>query len=85
MSVTHVAGPVIGINGRGIQRCMVCGEKLGDTLNQMAPVNPDGSAPVMLSWRAGALVSFDGNRQSDEGLFEAAEGLPDDFCLALVE
>lgn len=31
MAVTHIAGFVISIDGRSIQRCALCGAKLGDT------------------------------------------------------
>jgi hypothetical protein len=87
MSVTHLAGPVVGFqNGkRAIQRCAVCGHKLLDNLRMMAPVGPDGEPPVFPTWREGCLVEIDGNRQSDVGDFVEVERLPDDFCLALVE
>jgi hypothetical protein len=85
MSVTHMAGPVVGVAGRGVQRCAVCGEKLLDSKNAMAPVGPNGERPEFPFWREGALVECDGNRSSDAGDFMTAEHLPDDFCLSLVE
>lgn len=87
MSVTHVAGPTIAYNGRAVQRCMVCGEKLCDNLRQMSPVLPDGSPPEFLHWAEGHLVQIDGNRQTDIGEYGNANPapLPDDSCWALVE
>lgn len=37
-TVTHIAGPVMNIDGRAIQRCAVCGEKLIDSRGMMGPV-----------------------------------------------
>ncbi len=84
MSVTHAAGPVVGIKGRIIQRCPVCGEKLCDSLNTAMPLNPDGSIPEFPTWAEGALVEIDGNRSSLVGEFLTME-LPVNFCLVLVE
>lgn len=84
-SVTHVAGPVAVIEGRQIQRCVVCGDKLCDSRGAMMPVNPDGSAPTFPTWEQGALVQCEGSRQSVVGSFFDEGPLPDDFCLVLVE
>lgn len=88
MSVTHVAGPVVTIGSRVIQRCAVCGEKLADNKNTAAPVNPDGSPPEFPTWPERSLVQIEaGNptRYSLAGDFMQADKLPEDFCLALVE
>jgi len=86
---THLAGTPIWINGRVIQRCLICGEKLCDSLNTMSPVEADGSAPVFPTWAVGAWVEFDRNRASlvaeTERPFFAAEDLPEGCCLDLVE
>lgn len=85
MSVTHVAGPEIGIAGRGIQRCMWCGAKMCDSLGAMTPTNPDGSPPIFLFFGKGRLIQTDGNRMLDIGDFMEVKKLPADFCLDLVE
>lgn len=82
-SATHLAGPVVVINGRIIQRCAVCGEKLRDNLGEQAPMKPDGSPPEFHAWEEAALVQVAGNRASRIGSLN--DDLPDDFCLALVE
>lgn len=84
MSVTHIAGPVIVLGGRLIQRCVVCGEKLADSKNTAMAALEDGTVPSFPTWRQAAFVQFDENRQSETGVFTHAP-IPDDFCLALVE
>lgn len=87
-TVTHMAGPPVGIGGRVIQRCLVCGEKLLDSLNTAAPLNPDGTPPVFPTWDEGALVRIEpGNpaRHSVVGSFMTTIPLPADFCWELVE
>lgn len=83
-SVTHLAGPVVTIRGRAIQRCVVCGEKLCDSLNTAAPLESDGSEPIFPTWQEQAFVQMEGNRTSQVGNLRHTP-LPDDFCLALVE
>lgn len=85
MSVTHVAGPAVEIRGRVVQRCMWCGEKLCDSLNASAPLNPDGTPPVFPIWKTGNLVEHDGARHTDAGPFEGPAPLPENFCLDMVE
>lgn len=87
-TVTHVAGPVVAIGNRAVQRCALCGEKLLDNLNQAAPMNPDGTPPKFCTWEQAALVQFtvDTNprRELLVGDFRK-DILPADFCLRLVE
>lgn len=85
MSVTHVAGPFIGLSStnRAIQRCLICGEKLIDTKNQASPNGEPSSF-----WRAGALIKVEGSQpacSSDIGDFLTDSELPDDLCISLVE
>lgn len=87
-TVTHMAGASVGVAGRVIQRCLVCGEKLCDNKGTAAPVNPDGSPPVFPTFAQGALVQVEpGNptRFSVVGEFVSPDPLPDDFCWELVE
>lgn len=89
MSVTHVAGPYVGVRGRGIQRCLWCGEKLVDTKGQAAPVPPGGEPPEALFFPLLGLVRVEGEnptRSSVVGEFDnECTPLPDDFCFDLVE
>ena len=78
--VTHLAGVFVGLAGRVIQRCAVCGYKLVDNKNT---ASPDGSA--MPTWTDGALVEIDGNRSSMVGMYEDPAPLPASFCINLVE
>lgn len=85
-SVTHVAGPLVAVKGRIVQRCPVCGEKLSDNRDSksFASVHA-GPAPEFAAWTEGALVQFQGARQSVVGDFFQEGPLPNDFCLELVE
>ncbi len=90
MSTTHVAGPVVSIGDRIIQRCAICGDKLVDNINKACVARP-GDHPIDIGvWREGCLVQVvdlgDGcERAVDTGDFGITELLPGDFCLALVE
>lgn len=87
MSVTHIAGPVIEIGRRKIQRCSVCGEKLCDNLphlqGRVHAVSTSGD-PGFLSWEAGRLVRVDGVSQY---MLNHVDGdpLPSDSCISLME
>lgn len=72
MSVTHIAGIVVKVNDRIIQRCALCGEKLIDTAyNNTAIV-----------WKEHSFVNLDGNQMT---VTEPTLELPEDNCLPLVE
>lgn len=77
MSVSHIAGLIVKIDGRVIQRCAVCGEKLIDSLNS---ASCDGSP--MPVWQENRFVQVDGNYWS---LLPESNELPVDHCLPLVE
>ena len=84
MSVTHLAGPGVVIHKRGIQRCLICGEKLRDTIGCMVPV---GSQPLS-PWPEGAYVRIVSGSPTTEYVLPGArfpENLPDDLCIELVE
>jgi hypothetical protein len=89
MSVTHIAGPVcvLDVAGvkRGIQRCVVCGEKLSDTRGQMGLVSADGLPPQAVFWKERHYVEIDGNRQSSGADFADPGDPPEDLCIELVE
>lgn len=87
-SVTHVAGPVIKVYNRLIQRCPICGEKLIDNYGFIPKKKSDGTKTKIQTWREGALVRY---RTSElvpslvGDFWDEQQKLPKDFCLALVE
>lgn len=87
--IVHLAGNAVCLDGRIIQRCLICGEKLADNLNCAMPVEPDGSDPVFPTWGTGAWVEIDGNRSSKVGESENpemwGEQIPENSCVSLVE
>ena len=85
MSVTHVAGPVVKLRTRVVQRCALCGEKLFDNAALVTPVRPDGSPADCGVWQERCLVHCDTGRMVAGEDFVASKDLPGDFCLALVE
>lgn len=86
MSVTHLAGPVVGYKGRSIQRCALCGEKLRDSKGEAAPMNEDGTIPEYPMWTVSNLIRFmDDGFEVDLGEYATSPAEPDDFCIALVE
>ena len=95
MSVTHIAGPVVTIGCRRIQRCSVCGEKMCDNLpylqGRMAfpePQESEGLCPsgldTMSTWEPAELVRFEGDAQYAI-LHIDGESVPEDCCIDLVE
>ncbi len=75
-TTTHVAGPAVEIRRRKIQRCAVCGAKLGDSADK----------DLQAFWSEGELVreSYSFLRSvADE--YISSKKVPADFCLALVE
>lgn len=84
-TVTHIAGLVMVMPGRLIQRCALCGEKLCDSKDGTVALNEDGTASGYPRWDTGRHVRITfGNPQQSELLAESDQ-LPPDSCLALVE
>lgn len=85
-TVTHISGLAITINGRIIQRCAVCGEKLCDSKGSAAPVNEDGSVPSYPIWEENRLIRVSvGCNPTRYGLLPKDQHLPKDSCIDLVE
>ena len=76
-TATHVAGPVVKIDKRCIQRCCVCGEKLADSND------PD----LFVFWQEGEMLQTQEGKQFPNrvGSFLNISQTPDDFCIDLVE
>ncbi len=86
MSVTHLAGPLVGFRklDRVIQRCCWCGDKLMDYKPSETPVADNGDPPA---FTCGHLIQVRGKNPEhfrDIGPFVSTE-VPDDFCYQLVE
>jgi hypothetical protein len=84
MSVTHIAGLIVTVNGRLIQRCAVCGEKLVDG-SWHCPYNItltscEGHKIGVSSIPPGSIVSID-----DGTVTIGDQYSRDDNCLPLVE
>lgn len=83
MIVIHMAGPVMLIQGRIIQRCAICGTKLVDNAGMEMPLNPDGTYPAVCVWPIKRLIEQEDNRFS---VLPETNETPDDLCLySLVE
>lgn len=84
-SVTHIAAPHVIANGRTIQRCALCGEKLVDDKGAAMPLRPDGSPDSVGTWEAFRLVRVTAGNPQHWELLDESDRLPEDSCLALVE
>ena len=85
VSTTHIAGPAITACGRVVQRCSLCGEKLCDSKNVMAPTGPNGEPPTFPTWEQGRLVRVTRGNPTAWHLLPDTDKLPDDSCIDLVE
>lgn len=83
-TTTHVAGPIIKVGERLIQRCLVCGEKLADNVD--AARMPSGRTDEASFWDEGQLVkAAHGDLGGMNRQFIMLRKLPRDFCIELVE
>ena len=87
MKTLHLAGNVVYIKGRAIQRCLICGYKLIDSKNCAMPVDEDGTVPEFPTWEVGSLVEVEGNRSSfvEQTEFPIFEIVIEGLCIDLVE
>jgi hypothetical protein len=91
-TITHIAAPWISINGRLIQRCGVCGEKLIDSKNKTIAIpkgmkGDEGPEKLIGTWQPGALVRATVDQNPTQfTLLHADEGFyPEDGCIESVE
>lgn len=76
-TVTHITGPRVKINGRVIQRCLICGEKLKDSKGL---ADPD----TLVTWESGIFVRT--KHGKTRAMSQDIDGpYPKDGCEALVE
>lgn len=85
-STSHLAGAAITVEGRLIQRCAICGDKLIDSKNCFIAATTREN-DTFSSWKPGMFVRVTtGNPQQWELLEDSGDGkLPDDSCIDLVE
>lgn len=85
-TVTHLPTTPVFIEGRVIQRCAVCGEKLYDSLQQEGRyILSSEDAAGLPTYTVGACVRFrDGEVVEAFGVPPNSD-MPEDFCIALVE
>lgn len=85
-TVSHLAGPWVEFDGRLIQRCLVCGEKLADSKNVAMMLNPDGTTPPAPRFATGHFIQFTVGQNPRRALdLGDSEKFPEDSCIALVE
>ena len=83
-TLSHLAGPDVVVEGRVIQRCLICGAKLADSDGVMQPIKP-GEEPQFPVWPAGQFVRVATGNPTHYSLVAAAETeLPDDACTAFI-
>ena len=89
-TTTHIAGPLVRFRDidRAIQRCAVCGEKLEDIRPSCTAVLSTRGDSSLPQFPQAHLVRVSGDEACKRfEVLGGAEvvGLPDDFCLRLVE
>lgn len=80
-TMTHIAAPHVNMDGRIIQRCIVCGAKLCDSNGVAMPLNKDGTLPTFPTWEAFALVQVEVGNPTRYSLLPQSDIIPADTCL----
>jgi len=85
-TLSHLAGPTIILNGRVVQRCVICGAKLCDSLNCAMPLEPDGSDPEFPTWPKGEWVQVTTGIPGviNWTLLGDLEKIPEDSCIEFI-
>ena len=78
-TATHVAGPIVSVQNRVIQRCCVCGEKLADNEDRAEEMRDFWSDGELVRIKDGVMYSVGRESQTIK------KRLPSDFCIGLVE
>ena len=79
-TLTHIAGPRLTIDGRVIQRCMLCGAKLCDSAGSMS-ISTDGRQPEFPTWPVDALVQVEVGNPTRYSVLPESDLLPKDSCI----
>lgn len=86
VTVTHLTGGVVWANGRKIQRCQICGEKLCDSLSVTDWLPSDAPEIEFPTWEPDRLLRHTvRGRVYQWAYLPEGNDLPDDSCIALVE
>lgn len=86
-AITHLAGNQIVVGNYAVQRCLLCGDLLGEyRTDMMMGICSDGSPPTIPMLSTGGLYEVDGNRtslvsQTETPVFDSDLDLPDNCCL----
>lgn len=86
-TVTHFIGPPVAMDGRLIQRCAICGEKLLDIFMPKSGDGANGKVAYVSVWPVGEYLHYSGVDGEDPSLMAKISGheLPADCCISLVE
>lgn len=80
-TVAHLAGPEITVDGRVLQRCLICGAKLCDSLGYAAPLNADGSVHEYPTFPKGRFVNVSVTGSvTGFTVLDDTDKLPDNWC-----
>ena len=91
MAFSHLAGVVVQVCDRVIQRCSICGAVLADSKNTAAPLNEDGSIPEFPTWEVGRFVRVTPGNPTSYVLLDVVTNpngdnkLPPDACFDLID
>jgi len=83
-SIVHMAGPVIHLNGRAIQRCPICGYKLVDTKGMMTVLDGEGNAEVKM-WIPGQAIEVTEGFPTEFRILPEITVWPENNCFVLCE
>lgn len=80
-TLSHVAGVVLTVGDRVIQRCSLCGAKLCDSEGCMIATSPGEEPPKFPTWEVGRLIQVNAGNPTHFTLLPESEKLPEDTCL----
>lgn len=83
-TLTHIAGHVITVNGRVIQRCSLCGAKLFDSKEYVEETTPGEEASKFPVWEMSRLVQVTAGNPTKYLLLPEAGILPKDNCIEFI-
>lgn len=85
----HLSGPVLQIDNRILQRCLICGQKLLDSEEHKLEAVVLGSTVGVFTYTAGSWVEVRENSSSvvgtQFGSVLASGAMPDNSCVGMIE